>query len=209
MKPSSQHNIEYFIDKFFFRPGFFLELGCWHGEHISQTSYLEKVKKWNGLCVDPFPSGFEDRTCRVCPKAISKDGGKRDFIKVSIDRRYGGDVSYFSGFKDTLKTHLPLIQNHCDYEEVEVETITIDELYKKYKLPLYIEFLSVDTEGSEQEIFESIDFKLYEYGLIIFEHNGVEEVKKAIAKILVWNGYWLYKSLSEDDIYIHGNLTTL
>lgn len=206
MRLNSQHNIESYIDKFFFRPGFFLEIGCWHGEHISQTSYLEKVRGWNGLAVDPFPVGFEDRNCMLCQKAISKDGNKRQFIKVSIDRRYGGDVSYFSGFKDTLKTHLSLIKNHCDYEEIEVETITVKELYLRYNLPRYIEFLSVDTEGSEVEIFKSIDFKKNSFGLIVFEHNGVAKVKKDIAKILVWKGYLLYESLSEDDIYINKKL---
>lgn len=198
---SSQHGIESYLDKFFFRPGFFLEIGSWHGELISQTAYLEREKQWLGLCCDPFPKGFEDRNCMLCDKAISKDGKKRDFIKVSVDRRYGGDVSYFSGFKDTLKYHWPVIKEHCDYEELEVDTITIDDLYKQYNLPQYIEFLSVDVEGAELEIFESIDFKKYSFGLIVFEHNGDEAVKKAIGKILILNGYSLYKSLSEDDIY--------
>lgn len=202
---SSQHGIESYIEKFFPRPGFFLELGCWRGEQISQTYELEKAG-WKGLAVDPFPSDFENRTCQLCQKAVSKDGKKRDFIKVSIDRRYGGDVSYFSGFKNTLKTHLSLIQNHCNYEEIQVETITIDDLYKQYNLPKYIEFLSVDVEGAEVEIFESIDLKKYSYGLIVFEHNGNEEVKKKIGKKL--KGYRLYDSLDVDQIYINGNLET-
>lgn len=200
---TSQHNIESYIEKFFPKPGTFLELGCWNGEIISQSAYLEREKGWKGLCTDPFPMGFENRTCQLCEKAISKDGKPRTFIKVTIDRRDGGDVSYFSGFKNAVKVHLPLIEAHCNYKEIELETITIEQLYKQYNLPNYIEFLSVDTEGSELEIFNSIDFDKWSYGLIVFEHNGDEAVKKDVGEILEDNGYRLYESLAVDDIYLN------
>lgn len=182
--------------------GFFLELGAWQGEHYSQSHYLEK-QGYNGLCVDPFLYNFNNRKCQICPKAISADGKPRTFVKVSTDKRHGGDVSYFSGFKDTLKDHKDLIETHCSYEEMEIETITIDELYKLYKLPHYIDFLSIDTEGSELEILSSIDFKKYSYGMIMFEHNGNAETKKIIGELLKANGYKLFKALDIDDVFIN------
>lgn len=204
---NSQWNIETYVDRFFPEPGFFMEIGAWNGEHLSQTAYLEREKGWSGIAVDPFPVGFEERNCMLCSKAVSKDGRDRDFLKVSIDRRYGGDVSYFSGFKDSLKCHLSLIENYCEYEEIQVDTITIKELYERYNLPKYIEFLSVDTEGSEIEIFQSIDLKKYSFGLIVFEHNRVEKVRRDMAKIL--KGYTLYEALIVDDIYINNDLQKL
>jgi FkbM family methyltransferase len=203
---TSQHNIEQYIDKFFPEKGFFLEIGCWDGEHISQTAFLEREKGWQGICVDPFPRNFQNRSCCVCDRAISKDGQDREFIKVTIDRRYGGDVSYFSGFKDNIKAHWDLISEHCDYTTEVVKTITIDQLYESFNLPQYIEFLSVDTEGSELEIFRSIDFKKYEFGLIVFEHNRDQEAIKLIGNLLSENGYILYKALDIDDIYINKKL---
>lgn len=202
----SQYGIEKYIDKFFFRPGFFLEIGSWHGELISQSAYLERERGWHGLCVDPFPSGFENRTCQVCSKAISKDGEPRSFIKVTTDKRDGGDVSYFSGFKDSLNAHANLIKEHCNYIEVQVETITFEQLYKQFHSPAYIEFLSVDVEGAELEIFESIDFGKSSYGLIVYEHNGNIIIKKAIGKILEMNGYKLNEELPIDEIWINKNL---
>lgn len=215
---SSQHEIEKYLDEIFKAPGFFLEIGCWDGELISQTAWLERVKGWSGLCVDPFPVNFEKRVCVVCNKAVvgaasssmqkgtasplSARGGGRKFIRVSIDRRYGGDVSYFSGFKDAIQAHWGLIEEHCDYEEIEVETITIEQLYEDYALPGYIEFLSIDTEGSELEIFESIDFNVHRFGLIVFEHNEDENVKQRIGELLMENGYELLESLRVDDIYV-------
>lgn len=205
---TSQHNIEVFLSGFFTTPGTFLEIGCWNGELISQTSYLEKQKGWKGLCVDPFPIGFEDRTAQLCSRAVSMDGKTRDFIKVSIDRRYGGDVSYFSGFKESVTSHWPLISEHCDYEEVKVETVTMDQLYEQYNLPHYIEFLSVDTEGSEVEIFKSINFARYSFGLIVFEHNKEEAVISEVGGILKAAGYVKLCSIEIDDIYINKALVS-
>jgi FkbM family methyltransferase len=204
MVNSSQHQIENYVSNYF-KTGKFLEIGCWDGELISQTSVLEQ-QGWSGVCVDPFPKHFSKRKCKLIKKAVSKDGFDREFIRVSIDRRYGGDVSYFSGFKDAVKAHLPLIEDYCDYQNIIVQTITIDEIYSQTELPLYVEFLSVDTEGSELEIFQSIDFNKYKFGLIVFEHNEEEDTKSGVGKILTENGYRLIESLRCDDIYISNEL---
>lgn len=202
----SQHAIENYLDQHIPSPGVFLEIGCWDGDLISQTAYLEREKGWTGLCVDPFPIHFEHRTCRVCAQAVSANGLPRAFVRVSIDRRHGGDVSYFSGFKDSLHTHWDLISKYCDYEEIEVPTITIDELYRQYALPAHIDFLSVDTEGSELEIFENIDFHRLSFGLIVYEHNGDDCIKSKVGAILSANSYRLIDSLRCDDIYIRGRV---
>lgn len=191
---SYKSHIETYVLPYFQKPGFFVEIGCWRGDHISQTQELEK-KGWIGICVDPFPLDFDTRTCKVIKAAISKDGKPREFIKVSIDRRHGGDVSYFSGFRDSINFHWPLIKEHCDYEEITVDTITFDDL----KAPDRINFLSVDTEGAELEIFRSIDFSRYTFDMIMFEHNGV---KNGVDELLQANGYHLHKSLELDNIYV-------
>lgn len=201
---SSQGSIESRIDSLFPSPGFFLEIGAWDGELISQTAYLERDRGWTGVCVDPFPVNFDNRSCRVCARAISRDGLPRAFLKVTIDRRYGGNVSYFSGFKEIVEhnLHWPVIKEFCDYEEIEVQTITFARLAEEYSLPSYIEFLSVDVEGSEVEIFESIDFNSYRFGLIAFEHNMDQCARDKIGEILAANGYRLYEAWEYDDLYI-------
>jgi FkbM family methyltransferase len=206
MYTSQTQTLEPILDRLFPRPGTFLEIGCWDGEMISQTAYLERERGWTGVCVDPFPRNFRRRSCRVCEKAISRDGKPRLFVKVSRDRRHKGDVSYFSGFKDAIATHWPLISEHCDYEEMGIETITVSDLYARYDLPDYIDFLSVDTEGSELEIFQNIDFTVRSFGLIVFEHNENETVKQEIGKILTGHGYKLLESWRVDDVYVHPHI---
>lgn len=203
---NSQHEVEGYIERLFYSPGTFLEIGCWDGELISQTAWLEREKGWKGLCVDPFPRNFQNRTCKVAPVAISADGKSRWFVKVTIDRRYGGDVSYFSGFKDKIGTHWDLISEHCDYTVVPVATMTFDALMSAYEMPNHVDFLSVDTEGAELEIFQSIDFEKYSFGMIDYEHNENEEVKKVMDELLQGHGYVPLVHLRVDSIYVNGNL---
>jgi len=201
---SQSQKIELYVEQFF-PDGFFLEIGAWDGKNISQTLYLEQ-QGWNGLCVDPFPHGFADRKCMLCNKAVSADGKPREFVWVTTDRRDGGDVSYFSGFKDSLTFHWNTIQEHCNYEIVEVDTITVPQLYSEYNLPKFVEFLSVDTESSELEILFSIDLNIYRFGIISFEHNYDDNVRKTLGRRLENYGYNLLADLDWDDVYIWSEL---
>ena len=202
----SQNNMETYLGMVFGdRQGTFLEIGAWDGQIISQTAWFEKNKGWKGLCVDPFPRNFEKRTCKVCSMAISKDGQPREFVKVTIDRRYGGDVSYFSGFRDSLTEHWDLIHDHCDYTIVTVPTITMASLYKTYKLPSHIDFLSVDVEGAEAEVLMNIDWTIWSYGMICFENNLNEQLRLGIDAMLRAHGYIPYMQLRIDSIYVNDN----
>lgn len=187
-------HIQTHVLPFFQSKGYFLEIGCWQGTHYSQSKELEDAG-WQGVCIDPFPFKFEGRGAKLIQKAISRDGKPREFVKVFRDRRCGGDVSYFSGFKDSIAFHWPLIEQHCDYIVGNVETIKFEDI----GIPLHTNFLSVDTEGSEFEIISSIDFNKYSFDMIMFEHNGRDN---GVAALLESNGYKLFKRLEIDDIFV-------
>jgi hypothetical protein len=197
----SQFGIEKYLDALFQRPGFFVEVGAWDGKNISNSLYLEN-KGWRGLCVDPFPQNFQSRRAQVCSKAISAEGGVRDFIRVTTDRRHNGDVSYFSGFLDTIGRHEVTIRTYCNYKIIPLETITWDQLGNEYQLPELIDFLSIDTEGSEAEIIESIDFNRYTIRVLCYEHNDDMGTRRRAGNFLESKGYWLYQALDLDDLYI-------
>ena len=59
----------------------------------------------------------------------------------------------------------------------KVETISLNDLLKKFNAPKYIDYLSIDTEGSEFEILSSLDFSKY-ISVITCEHNYSSKRKK-------------------------------
>ncbi len=84
-----------------------------------------------------------------------------------------------------------------------VKTITLQSLLDKYKAPKIIQFLSLDTEGTELLILKSVDFSKYTFLYISLEHNYSEPIRSEIRTLLLNNGY-LYKGENEwDDDYIH------
>ena len=66
----------------------------------------------------------------------------------------------------------------------KVETISLNDLLAAYNAPRAIDFLSLDTEGSELEILSAFDFSKYEIELIAVEHNFTSneaEIEKLLA----------------------------
>ena len=73
----------------------------------------------------------------------------------------------------------------------------------KYNAPSIVDYLSIDTEGSEYEILKDFNFNKYKFRVITIEHNYTHK-RKLINKLLYKNGYKRkYEELSLfDDWYI-------
>ena len=75
-----------------------------------------------------------------------------------------------------------------NFSQYEIETITLNDLLKEYSAPLEIDYLSIDTEGSEYEILKNFDFEKYSFRVITVEHNNTVN-KTRINELLEKNGY--------------------
>jgi hypothetical protein len=67
VKYHSQHQQDKWIAQFVFpglRTGYFVDVGAGDGVRDSNTKALEDVG-WRGLCIDPFPTNMDTRSCRV------------------------------------------------------------------------------------------------------------------------------------------------
>lgn len=87
----------------------------------------------------------------------------------------------------------------------EVETISLLELLDNHNAPKVIDYLSVDTEGSEYEILNTFDFDKYKFRIITVEHNFDVLKRNKIKNLLEINGYQrVFENLSKfDDWYIN------
>ena len=78
-----------------------------------------------------------------------------------------------------------------DFKTMKLKTISLNNLFSKYSIK-NVDYLSLDTEGSEYEILKSLDFKLYSPTVITVEHNFKNEIRKKIYSLLVKRGYKRY-----------------
>jgi FkbM family methyltransferase len=173
--------------------GFFVELGAADGIKDSNTFLLEKNYKWNGICIEPNPD-FHDalkknRQCELSFDAcFSKSGEEVEFVI--------GDS--LSGIVPCIDKHMGVLVN----KRIKLMTKTLSQVLDEKNAPSFINYLSLDTEGSELEVLNGIDFTRYTFGFMTIEHNYVEPKRSNIQRFLEEKGYKFYRSNQWDDFYI-------
>jgi FkbM family methyltransferase len=182
------------------KPGFFVEFGATDGVNLSNTFILEKNHMWNGILAEPAlvwrQSLGVNRNAQISFDCVySKSGLELDFEENSV-----GELSAIYNFDHAkLRSHEKKIY--------KVTTISLNDLLEKFSAPNYIDFLSVDTEGSEFEILETFNFDKYKFGFISVEHNFTENENK-IEDLLISHGYIriLPKASEFDGWYINPSI---
>jgi hypothetical protein len=85
-----------------------------------------------------------------------------------------------------------------------VETITLTELLQSHGAPEVIDYLSIDTEGSEFDILNAFEFNRYRFRVITVEHNFAPQ-RGDIYRLLTEHGYRRVAETASrfDDWYVH------
>jgi FkbM family methyltransferase len=167
------------------KPGFFVEFGACDGIILSNTFLLETYYGWNGILAEPSKHYNQvlrrKRDCVIEDLCISdKTGDVVKFIDVE-------NFQMVSGMKeDAFKDNWSDIRNKHGVE-YEVNTISLKDLLDKYDAPNIIDYISIDTEGSEYKILKAYDFSR-EFNVLTIEHNHTEN-KNLIESLLPEKGY--------------------
>lgn len=183
----------------FKRDGFFVEFGATNGVDRSNTWLLEKDYGWTGILAEPATVWHENlhknRTAKIETDCVwSATGEKLQFNMAPI-----GEYSTIEQFSFSDHHAAKRMDGNC----YEVTTISLLDLLRKHKAPKQIDYLSIDTEGSEFDIIEAFDFAEFQVDIISVEHNYSSSRQK-IYDLLVSNGYRRkLEALSQwDDWYV-------
>jgi FkbM family methyltransferase len=181
------------------RNGFFVEFGASDGVELSNTHILEKKFGWTGILCEPGNTWHKDlaknRNCFIDTRCVwSQSEELIDFAQAS--NAWLSTVVNFQG----SDLHSDLRDNSLVYQ---VKTVSLRDLLRTYNAPFEIDFLSIDTEGSEYSILRDFDFGEYKFNVICVEHNFTSSRDK-LFDLLVGNGYKrVYAELSRfDDWYV-------
>ena len=169
----------------FVRSGYFVEFGAANGLHHSNTLMLEAEYGWSGILAEPA-TGWHDSLARNRPRAHvdrrcvwSRSGDELRFIEPDSP-----ELSSLVSFAQ-LDGHRSARRNGLEYS---VQTISLDDLLAEYDAPTDIDYLSLDTEGSEFEILAAHDFSSRRIHVITCEHN-YSPIRERVHRLLVDNGY--------------------
>lgn len=185
----------------FKRNGYFVEFGATNGLELSNSYLLEKQFGWSGILAEPAVCWHEElvknRQCHIEKNCVWSESG--EILKFNqVD---SANVSTIDIFSHVADGHQKARQKSTIYE---VNTISLLDLLDKYHAPRTIDYLSIDTEGSEYEILNSFDFSKYQFKIITCEHNHTSAQEK-IFSLLASKGYVRkFTNLSMcDDWYVY------
>ena len=183
--------------------GFFVDIGASDGIELSNTYLLETMYNWKGICVEPIPMKFYS----LCRNRLHSRC-YRDTVYSESDKQITIDscnsATLLSDISDNVNDHKDAVNQ--PNTQITVNTITLTYLLDVTNSPTFIEYLSLDTEGSELEILKSVDFQKYTFGAIDVEHNYVEPRRTEIRNLLTANNYHYVRENKFDDHYQHNSI---
>ena len=179
------------------RGGYFVEFGATDGVSLSNTWLLENKFDWTGICAEPNPDFYAmlsaSRKCQISADCIAGETGREvEFILAGV---FGGISEYAE--LDIHKDKRSAYKGQG--RTLKLTTISLHDFLKKYNAPKHIDYLSVDTEGSEYDILNGFPFEEWRIKLITVEHNFTD-AREDIRMLLESKGY-VRTEMQWDDWY--------
>jgi FkbM family methyltransferase len=204
IQSNSQLNQDLFvlILKNFKTNGIFVEFGVCDGIFLSNSFILEKKYNWSGVVCEPLKSFqtklSQNRNCSIDHRAVySSSNLTVEFREISGNEELSGICS------SCLEDNLEIIRNE-NYISYQVETISLTDLLDDYNIPVSIDFISIDTEGSEFDILSNFNFDKYDVDIFTVEHNYIHSKREEIKNLMEKNHYTrILTDISQwDDWYV-------
>ena len=200
-KDSSMKNVD----------GIFIEVGAFDGITYSNTKTMEDSLHWNGILIEPSPSSFE-KILRNRPNAIKVpcaiSTSSDDFIE------FVGDNCAVGGLIHILEK---CVNSHTNKEwisawnlnniPIDVQTEKLSNILQNNKIK-YIDFLSIDVNGSELEVLETMDWSIPIYIIVLDVStwgNFGKTMTTKCREILSSKGFIMDEKLDMDEIWINNN----
>lgn len=211
MSHSQSDQDTYLIENIFPKKlnGYFIELGAADGIMLSNTLMLEQKYGWSGICIEPNTEYYNKlkhnrnvNTVCVNELVYSKNDIKMEFVNAMLLSGIINTISRGYLKNKQRREQLDFAENNTVIKTTKTLTTVLDE----NNAPKNIDYLSLDTEGSEYDILLGFDFTKYTIGYICVEHNNKTKDRNNIKQILLKNGYSLHRENGIDDEYIHSSL---
>ena len=197
----SQHGEDIWLWNFFNkkRDGFFVEVGAYNGITFSNTYFLEAIG-WQGILIEPNPDNFklcaESRLYSICINAAVCNSCKGQASLTIVKGDNGVDALSFTRASGE---HLDRVaRTGAKLVEVKVPALSLERILEKVERP--IDIISIDVEGTELEVLESLNFDKHGPSILIVEDNSYGQ-DKSVETFLLQKGYKFEVRLGGNVLY--------
>ena len=168
----------------FKRDGFFVEFGAIDGLYLSNSYLLEKDFGWRGIVAEAAPGWHKDlrrnRSCHVETDCV--------WIESNATLTFTQTNDWGLSTIDAFHSSDGYSKQRMNGKKYEVGTISLTDMLEKYNAPRMIDYLSIDTAGSEFDILSHFHFDKHQFRVITCEHNFTPQREK-IFDLLTGKGY--------------------
>jgi FkbM family methyltransferase len=183
--------------------GTFVEFGGYDGITYSNSHYLEREKEWRGVLAEPTPS-LQELIAKRRPMAIlekrcvyARTGTIVEFCETGAT-----ELSTIKGFEQN--DHMGRLRRPVRVHNVE--TISLDDLITTHFPGRDVDYVSIDTEGSEWEILQNYRFT-GRPSIFTIEHNFLPK-RDLVSNLMQKNGYLnvFRENTGFDDWYVRSDV---
>jgi FkbM family methyltransferase len=174
------------------RNGFFVDVGA--NDPVRSNNTVRFYKRgWTGINIEPNTDCFR-RINAARPRDIN--------LNIGISRE-GGTSTFYSFLPDTRSTFSRATAERLTGKGLrmagshDIALLPLAEVLERYCGGKAIDFMSVDTEGYDEQVLLSNDWERFRPTVICIESGGNE----TIHRILTGNGYRMEASTSDNVIY--------
>lgn len=184
--------------------GTYIEMGAFNGMEMSNTYALNKELGWKGILIEGNPNQkanlMQNRpneialvNAGVCKEVTTVHyveawgpvSGIWEFASPTFRAKWWKNIEFDSPKVKPIQC-MPL--TNIIKEHMTGQTSTSDATSPTSKI--LIDFFSLDVEGGELEVLQSVDFNTIEFGMIVVEQDGHNPNKDLeVVNLLVKEGY--------------------
>jgi FkbM family methyltransferase len=149
--------------------GFLVDVGAADGYWNSNSIGLLKRPEWSGILIEPEPKQFE--------KLLAMYEGREGVVCIpcAVGLDEGPHTLYCAGQVSTLQEdtrRAAKIKHGVSFTKTRVQVRTLTHLLEGANVKREIDFLSIDAEGMNYDVWESLDKKKFSPKLVCIEGSG-------------------------------------
>jgi FkbM family methyltransferase len=186
-----------------YKNGFFVDVGAHDGKDLNNTLFFENQLGWNGINVEPIPSVY-NRLLVNRPSCInyncaidSVDGNSEFILNTGYTEMLSGLKNHYDP-RHNSRLNSELQSMGGTSTVIHVKTKRLETIFDTHSVK-NVHYLSIDVEGAEKSVIESINFDKVFIDVIEFENNYPDSSKDIIS-YLESKGYSIIEANNSWDV---------
>lgn len=183
--------------------GVFVDVGAHDGVKSSNSGYFELDLGWSGICIEPHPVPFallkSNRTSHLYNNCVHDSGMEIDFLVVDGYPEMLSCVLSVCSEEHMARIDREIAQHGGSKRIERISSVRLDDLLDKHGFNS-VDYLSIDTEGCELNVLQSLDLSKYSIRCISAENNDNRNTE--VSDYLQQRGYTRMAKVCGDEIFL-------